>query len=35
VTIRSKNLRGAKLVKKATIFSDGIKKTWETLEPVL
>jgi hypothetical protein len=36
VTIRSKNWRGAKLVKDSTkkLFSDGIKKTCETLEPV-
>jgi hypothetical protein len=37
VTIRCKNWRGAKLVKDATkklFFPDGIKKTFETLEPV-
>jgi hypothetical protein len=36
VTIWSKIWRGAKLVKDATkkLFSDGIKKTCELLEPV-
>jgi hypothetical protein len=37
VTIRSKNWSGAKLFKdrpKNFFFSDGIKKTRETLEPV-
>jgi hypothetical protein len=39
VTIRSKNWRGAKLVQDATkkllFFLTELKKTFETLEPVL